>query len=252
VAKLLAGYRDRPGADRGAIARALVALSQLVIDHPAILGIDVNPLLADRNGAIALDARIEIDPARLDADPEERLAIRPYPSRSEAQAMLAGREATIRPIRPEDVALYPAFLERVTSEDMRLRFLVPTRTLSERMLVRLTQLDYDRDIAFVAIDDATGELMGIVRYAADPDKRRAEYGVLVRSDLKHHGLGTDLMNHLIGHARREGIGELFGLVLHENVDMLALCDALGFIPEGVSDDPSMLRVVLPVAASGEA
>jgi acetyltransferase len=253
VAKLLAGYRDRPPADRGAITRTLVALSQLVIDNPAIVAIDVNPLLADGLGVIALDARIEIDPDQVGiAPPNPRLSIRPYPTGHDARVTTGDRSLTIRPIRPEDAALYPRFLDRTTPEDLRMRFLVATRVLSERTLIRLTQLDYDREMAFVAIDDASGELLGIVRYSADPDRTRAEYGVLVRSDCQHMGLGSALMRRLIEYAGGEGIGELFGTVLRENREMLTLCDELGFVREEISGDASIVRVVLPLTKAAAA
>lgn len=247
VSKLLRGYRNSPPADRTAIERVLVALAQLVVEHPAVTGIDVNPLLAGANGVIALDARIEIDAALLNAPaPNPRLSIRPYPTGLETVTAIAARSVTIRPIRPEDAALYPVFLERTTPEDMRRRFLAPTRTITERMLIRLTQLDYDRDMAFVALDDASGELIGIVRYSANADHTAAEYSVHVRSDWKHRGLGTTLMKRLISFAASEGIEELSGYVLRENGDMLTLCQELGFGTEQLNDEPTVVRVVLPL------
>ena len=130
---------------------------------------------------------------------------------------------------PADAQLYPRFLARVTAEDMRLRFLVPTRTLSAETLVRLSQLDYDRDIAFVALDQAE-ELAGIVRYNADPDREAAEFGLLVRSDLQGLGLGTVLMQTLIGYARANGLKRLVGSVLRENRNMLDIAERMGFRP----------------------
>src|SRR5690606_16332660 len=130
----------------------------------------INPLLADENGVIALDARIEIAAGRLDEPaPNRRLAVRPYPVGWEQQVTCGADRFTLRPIRPADAALYPRFLERVTAEDLRLRFLVPTAPLSQEIIVRLSQLDYDRDIAFVALEADSGELAGICRYASDPD-----------------------------------------------------------------------------------
>ncbi len=244
VSRLLAGYRDTPAADRAAIIATLVALSQLAIDFPLIGSIDINPLLADADGVIALDARIEIDPARVSSGRHGNLSIRPYPSGWSSRVAAGGQDYLLRPIRPEDVALYPAFLARMDREDMRLRFLTPTPTLSHDMLVRLTQLDYDRDIAFIALQPGTGELAGIVRYSADPDHITAEFGVLVRSDLKGAGLGRALMKQLITYARSDGIAELVGLVLRENGRMLALCNDLGFVADHLWSDPALLRRVL--------
>src|SRR5690606_16586499 len=169
VGALLSGYRDRAPADRAAIVAVLKAVSQLLIDFPAITAIDINPLLADADGAIALDARIEIDPSRLkEPGPNPSMAIRPYPSGWERVFENKGRAFRMRPIRPVDAELYPQFLKRITPEDMRRRFLIPTRQLSAEMIVRLTQLDYDRDIAFIALTEPEGALAGIVRYSADP------------------------------------------------------------------------------------
>ena len=228
ISRLLAGYRDRPATDRGALIAALLSLSQLAIDHPAIVAVDINPLVADAAGAVALDARIEIAADRLDESrPNRRLAVRPYPIGWERQVTCGTACFELRPIRPTDAALYPRFLDRVTPEDMRLRFLVPTATLSHETIVRLSQLDYDRDIAFVALDQG-GELVGICRYSSDPNHERAEFGVLVRSDLHGIGLGTALMQLLLEYARADGISVLEGTILRENESMLELARYLGF------------------------
>lgn len=193
------------------------------------MAIDVNPLLVDENGAIALDARVEIDLAHAtDTGPNPMLAVRPYPSGWDRDVHADGLAVSLRPIRPTDVALYPDFLRRVTPEDLRLRFLTPMATLSSDALIRLTQLDYDRAIAFVALEKPGGDLAGIVRYTADPDRESAEFGVLVRSDLQGHGLGVTLMEQLIAYAKADGIGRLEGQILSENHRMAELCRQLGF------------------------
>jgi len=244
VSRLLAGYRDVKPADHAAIVGVLLTLSQLAIDFPMITSIDINPLIADSSGVTALDARVAIDPSRAAwPAPNRALSIRPYPSEAQSQAVLSGVHYLIRPIKPSDAALYPAFLARVTEEDMRLRFLVPTR-LTEETLIRLTQLDYDREIAFLAIDEGTRELAGIVRYAAVPDRSSAEFGILVRSDLKGRGVGYALLKTLIDYARSQHIGQLFGRVLRENQTMLTLCAEHGFASTTEPDDASLIRVTL--------
>lgn len=244
ISRLLAGYRDRPAADRGAIVSAMLSLSQLAIDHPAIVAVDVNPLLVNETGAVALDARIELDPARLaEAAPNPRLAVRPYPAGWEQRVEAGGELYDTRPIRPADAALYPRFLERVTAADMRLRFLVPT-VLSQQAMVRLSQLDYDRDIAFVALEAATGDLAGICRYASDPDRERAEFGVLIRSDLQGRGLGGALMERLLDYARAHGVARLEGAILRENRVMLDLAARLGFAPVTEPEVSAVTRVRL--------
>jgi acetyltransferase len=248
VSRLLAGYRDRAPADREAILRVLTALSQLAVDFPEIVGVDINPLLADANGVVVLDARIQIDaPRGRIGDKEFHLAIRPYPADATTKGQLADLAFTLRPIKPTDAALYPAFLERMDRDDLRLRFLAPVETISHDLLIRLTQLDYDREMAFVAILEPGGELGGIVRYAADPDRQKAEFGILVRSDLKGRGLGTLMMRRLIDHARGEGIGRLEGTVLRENTRMLELCRELGLAFSADESEPTLIRASIDLS-----
>lgn len=246
ISKLLAGYRDRPPADRPAIVGALLSLSQLVIDFPCVKSCDINPLLADADGVLALDARIEIDPLRiLEIGPNPDMAIRPYPSGWERVAALGAYR--IRPIRPIDAGLYPRFLEKVTAEDIRLRFLSSSEVLSPEMMTRLTQLDYDRDMAFIAIEERSGDLVGIARLSAEPDHQIAEFGLLVRSDFKGHGLGGALMAQLLDYAKADGIEMIYGLMLRENGAMIALSSALGFAREAYPADLTLLRVGLMLA-----
>jgi len=229
IGKLLAGYRDRAPADREGIIRALIALSQLVVDFPCIVSMDINPLFADSEGVIALDARIEIEPNDVErTGPNPALAIRPYPAAWEKDLVLAGQEYHLRPIKPADVSLYPAFLAKVSPEDIRFRFLAPRQHFPDEMLLRLTQLDYEREIAFVALRKDTGELAGIVRLSSDPDKEAAEYGLLVRTDLQGHGLGWALLRHVIDYARADGLAVINGLILNENAKMLTMAKEFGF------------------------
>lgn len=229
IGRLLAGFRDRKPADRAALAAALNGLSQMIVDFPCIVAMDINPLLADAEGVVALDARIEIDPSAVEqTGPNPGLAIRPYPAGWEMDLATAAGAYHIRPIKPADVALYPDFLSKVSPDDIRLRFLAPRRNFSDEMLMRLTQLDYDRDMAFVALQAGTGALAGIGRLSCDPDRTVAEYALLVRTDLQGHGLGWALLRRLVDYARAERIGRLEGMVLAENEAMLAMCREFGF------------------------
>ena len=153
----------------------------------------------------------------------------------------------LRPIRPADAELFPAFMARIEPEDLRLRFLSPLKALSPRMMVQLTQLDYDRDIAFLALEVGNGDMAGVVRYSSDPDHEAAEFGVLVRSDLHGRGLGTALMRQLVDYARADGLQRLDGLILRENARMVTLCQELGFAIEPDPDDPNLVRARLPIA-----
>ena len=227
--KQLGGYRGRPSADVDAIALALVQLSQLVCDFDEIVELDINPLLADTAGTIAVDARIRVQRQAVDESPQSRLAIRPYPSEWESRESIPGvGEFRLRPVRPEDAPDFIAFAHRISPEDMRMRFLAPMRELPPQLLARLTQIDYDREMAFV-LQDADNAIAGVARLAADPDGRRAEFAVIARSDIRGHGIGRLLMDRLIAYARSRGIAELFGDILAENTAMLALCRDLGCI-----------------------
>ena len=158
-------------------------------------------------------------------------------------------DVVLRPIRPEDETLYAAFLAHVTQDDLRLRLFAPHKDLSHKFIARLTQIDYAREMAFVALSKATGELLGVSRFAADPDYVRAEYAILVRSDLKGKGLGWTLMQQLIDYARATGIREMFGTVLAVNTNMLKMCRELGFTVEVDPGDASLRNVRLTLAAS---
>ncbi len=250
VWKLLQGYRNRPRADIDAIALTLVRLSYLAARHPQIREIDINPLLADEHGVIALDARVTI--ADETKSPRPPLAIRPYPSeweRTIARPALAPAglgEILIRPIRPEDEVLYAAFFEKIDKEDVRLRFFSPHVALSHAFLARLTQIDYAREMAFVALSKESGTLLGVARFIADPDFAKGEYGILVRSDLKGQGLGWALMTQLIDYARASQLQRIYGEVLAHNTTMLAMCRELGFDISISDDDPSIVRATLRI------
>jgi acetyltransferase len=242
----LQGYRDRPPADVEGIGEMLVRLSYLVARHNEIREIDINPLLADEKGVIALDARVLVADAT--ASPRVPMAIRPYPSQWSTDTQIEPIGAIrIRPIRPEDEALYADFFAHVTRHDQRLRFFTVAPDLSHRFLARLTQIDYAREMAFVAIAESSGALLGVVRMVADPDYTRAEYAILVRSDLKGRGLGWQLMQHLIAYAKAEKLEQLHGSALAGNATMLQMCRELGFSIEPEPGDDSVRRVVLQLA-----
>ncbi len=251
VWRLLQGYRNRPAADIDEIAETLVRLSYLAARHPEIREIDINPLLADERGVIALDARVRIaDQAK---DPRTPMAIRPYPTEWEHEVTLAGLGSILlRPIRPEDETLYADFFARIDDADIRLRFFQPHVGLSHRFLARLTQIDYAREMAFVAICRQTGNLLGVARFVADPDFVTGEYGVLVRSDLKGKGLGWALMTHMIDHARASGLEEITGIMLAHNTTMIAMCEKLGFATRMDPNDPALVDVTLRLKSAPNA
>jgi acetyltransferase len=246
IFRLLEGYRDEPAADLGAIADTLVRLSQLVVDCPCLRELDINPLLADAQGVIALDARIRIDAALIDTPaPNPRLAIRPYPNNWETTAeTMEGMRVLIRPIRPADELLYGTFIAKLEPEDIRFRFLAPRKEFSHAFIARFTQIDYARAMAFIALDAGGQELLGVARLATDPDYTSGEYAIIVRSDLKGKGLGFVLLHQLIRYAQSEGLRDLHGTVLAANERMLRLCHELGFqiVPDQL--EPGLLNVTL--------
>jgi acetyltransferase len=248
VWQLLQGYRSSPPAKIEAVVEVLIRLGQLAADHPEIRELDINPLLADTAGVVALDARLRIAPAR--SAGASRLAIAPYPQQLETIERL--RDATVlrmRPLRPEDEPMLHDLAAHMSHEDLRLRFFTPVSGLTHAVAARLSQLDYDRELALLAELDGTA--LGVVHFFADPDKLRAEYAIAVRSDWKGRGLGYLLMNRLIEIARQRGIGELVGEVLHENEPMLRMCRELGFAIAPQPHDPAVMLVRKPLATRGE-
>jgi len=239
VSRVLKAYRDVPAADVDAVALLLVKLAQLAADLPELRELDLNPVLADQNGLIAVDARIAVAPveaARRGPSGHPRFAIRPYPKEWERHAELRdGTKILVRPLRPEDEPLYGPFLAAVTQQDLRLRFFAPVKEFGHTFIARFTQIDYARAMAFIAIEESPGNMLGVVRLHADANYERGEYAILVRSDLKGRGLGYLLMQMIIEYARAEDLKTIEGQVLAENTAMLAMCRELGF---SISPDPS--------------
>ncbi len=247
VTRVLGAYRDVPAADREAIALTLVKLSQISADLPEIRELDLNPLVADETGVISLDARIAVAPAQLDrgSGVNERFAILPYPKNWERHVDLRdGRRVFVRPVRPEDEPMYVRFFEKITPEDLRLRFFAPVKEFSHAFIARLTQVDYARAFVLVAIEEETGEMLGEVRLMRDVDRPVGEYAVILRGDLKGQGLGWALMSFMIAHAEEIGLEEVEGQVLDENVTMLGMCANLGFHISADPNEPGVKAVRL--------
>ena len=247
VSRLLGGWRDHAPARVDAVCAVLVALSQMLADLPDLAELDINPLWADADGVLALDARVRIDAAA--GGGSARFAIRPYPDQLEERVAWQGRSIVLRPIRPEDGERHRAFIERLDPEDLRMRFFQSRRALHAGELARLTQIDYEREMAFVAVAaDAAGteETLGVVRAIADPDNEEAELAIVVRSDLKQRGLGALLTRKMIGYCRDRGTRRLVALVLRENHGMQALARAEGFASDPAWKDRDALRMVLPL------
>jgi acetyltransferase len=250
VARLLAGYRDHPPAQLDAVRDVLIAVSQMLVDLPEIAELEISPLWADAQGVIAHDARV-----RLSATPvagAARFAIAPYPQELAETVAWRGESLLLRPIRPEDEAQHRAFIEQLEPEDLRFRFFSARRELQRSELARLTQIDYDREMAFIAVrerEDGSCETLGVARAVADPDNTEAELGVIVRSDLKGAGLGSMLLQKLIAHLKRRGTQRFVALILRENTAMQELARAHGFVADDEAPEPpepGTLRLVLPL------
>jgi acetyltransferase len=253
VARQLGGYRNHPPARLDAIAAVLVQVSRLVADLPEIVELDINPLLADSHGAIVLDARMRIARADRTGSTLDRLAIRPYPSELEELVDWHGEQILLRPIRPEDGPAHVDFFNALTADDVRYRMFVRVRELQPAQLARFTQIDYDREMAFIATRPAVGpnadghpETLAVGRVVADPDNVSAEFAVTVRSDLKGKGLGIMLMNKLIAYCRARGTREIVGEALPQNAPVIGLVKKLGFTVGPVDEDEGVRKFKLPL------
>jgi acetyltransferase len=216
-----------------ALAGALVSVSRLILDHPEVVELDINPILADAEGVIALDARVRLD----DPAYRQQSAIVPYPRELETTEQLRdGTVMHLRPIRPDDATVARRFLESVSPEDIRARFHGAMRDFSGALLIRLTQIDYDREIALIGLREGDELPLGVVRLYSEPDGISGEFAILVRSDLHGHGLGTTLMHRIIKVARDRGLQRVVGSVLRDNARMLHLVRELGFVAENARGD----------------
>jgi acetyltransferase len=247
AARLLGAYRNVPAANREALIDVLLRVSDLVCALPWVAEMDINPLLLDPTGAVALDARVIIDPDRRHLDSRySHLAIHPYPEALEAVERLRdGTEVTIRPIRPEDAERETAFITELSDESRYLRFLSIVRHVTPEMVARFTQIDYDREMALIATREEDGHesIIGVARYVRDPNPASAEFAVVIADRAQRKGLAAKLMGRLMAHARFAGIERLRGLVLASNDSMLELMGRLGFEAFPVPDDPSLVDVV---------
>ena len=243
ISRRLAGYRDRPPVKADALHDVLIAVSQMLADLPHLAELDINPLWVDEKGVLALDARIRVSPTPVAG--AANFAIRPYPARWVKTMQWENQRVTVRPIRPEDEGQHRRFLEQLAPEDVRMRVFYTRRELPHSELARLTQIDYDREMAFIAeVPGADGpQTLGVARAVSDPDNTEAEFAVIVRSDLKARGLGTLLMATLEDYLRQRGTQRLFGQVLRENAAMLQLARSEGYTVEEARESDPDIRVV---------
>jgi acetyltransferase len=251
IHKALLGVRGRPPVDMDALEGICVRFSQLVVEQPQIREIEINPLIASPAGMLALDARVTVYDSDTPDSALPRPAIRPYPRRYASPFNLrTGEQVMIRPIRPEDEPLLVAFHEALSEESVYLRYagtLHLERRVAHERLARLCFIDYDREMALVAVrgTDAGAEMLGVGRLTRLHGTEDAEFALLVRDDAQGQGLGTELLRRLVDIGRREGVARIVGDVLGENRGMQSVARELGFrIVQQPGDD--MVKVVLDI------
>ncbi len=255
VSRLLAGYRGHPAMDHAAIEDALIALGRMAIDHPEIAELDVNPLLADHTGVIALDARVRV------RDPVQAVpaALVSYPLELEHVVKARdGGEILIRPIRPEDAPALQRFIEALDPTTIRARFFETMKRLPPAMLARLTQIDYDREMAFVAIDrkatpaDADpGEqvICGVGRLIILPGGTRGEYALTACPATVGRGVAHALMDDLVAYANRRGLRELCGEELADSTGLIGVARDTGGTVKHDAEEPTKVCILLPLIAA---
>ncbi|MBN8767063.1 MAG: bifunctional acetate--CoA ligase family protein/GNAT family N-acetyltransferase [Thiobacillus sp.] len=246
VATLLGAFRNRPPADMDALENILLRLSEMVCELPWLSELDINPLLVDDRGALALDARIVIAPRVPTADRYSHMAIHPYPVHLVTHWQLpSGHDVVIRPIRPEDAELTQDFVRSLSEETKYFRFMDAVSELSPAMLARLTQIDYTREMALLALTEIDGREveLGVARYAINPDAESCEFALVVDDAWQKQGIGHKLMDVLMDVARSVGLKTMEGEVLKANHPMLKLVQALGFRVEAHPEDETIRKVL---------
>jgi acetyltransferase len=245
VARLLQRFRHMPPVDAAALEQVLLRISELVCELPHVIELDINPLIVDEHGLAAVDARIGVDFPPASAAPYAHMAIHPYPAYLVSQWQLAdGTPLTIRPIRPEDAQIEQAFVRGLSEQSRYFRFMQAVHELTPQMLVRFTQIDYDREMALIAVvDDDGSELqVAVARYTAYPDQRSCEFALVVADQWQRRGIGSHLMQALMQVAKNKGIALMEGEVIAGNSNMLTLMKHLGFSSRAQPGDEGVVWV----------
>lgn len=249
VSSYLDEFRNMPPINMEALEMVLLRVSEMVCELPWLKELDINPLIVDENGAVAVDARIVADNVSPTADRYDHMAIHPYPQHLTTHWTLPdGTDVTIRAIKPEDADLEVNFVRKLSAETKYFRFMNTMRELPPAMVVRLTQIDYDREMAFVATvtEDGQETEIGVCRYAVNPDGESCEFAVVVADDWQHRGLARRLMGVLIETARNRGLVYMNGVFLANNDRMLRFVQSLGFVLSSDPEDSTVKLGVLPL------
>jgi acetyltransferase len=234
-----------PAADIDALGDVLLRGSNMACELPWIEEMDVNPLFIDENGVTAVDARVVVGIPRPSTDPYNHMAIHPYPADLETHWQLPdGTDVTIRPIRPEDAEIEDDFVRNLSEETKYFRFMHAVHELTPEMLVRFTQIDYNREMALIAVTNDDGHEVehGVARYVTNPDQTSCEFALVVSDQLQGHGIGQRMLKRLMEVARSRGLDMMEGEVLANNRKMLDLVASMGFQIQPSEDDPSIKYV----------
>jgi len=245
IAALLKGYRDRPAADIDGVVGVLVQLSQIVADHGEVTEIDINPLLCDARGVIAVDCRIRVRAS--DVSAQSRLAIRPYPERLETEIRTPeGQVYKVRPIKPEDEPALRRFAEEVDTQDLWHGFFAPLRDRTHETAARLSQIDYDREMTLVAWE--ADRVAGLVRSLADADRDASECAVIIRRDLRQKGLAKQLLQALLSTIAILGIRKAVLIFPSDETRMLNIAADMAFAVGPMPAEASLLRATKDLMA----
>ncbi len=241
AAKMLGAFRNLPAANINALINVLQRVSEIVCELPAIDELDINPVLLDDHELIAVDARITVRAPATSTREFGHMAIHPYPTELVSSWQLAdGTDITLRPIRPEDAEIEQDFVTNLSDNSKYFRFIQTFDALTPQMLARFTQIDYDTEMALIAVinDEKTdARAIGVARYVSNPDRESCEFALTVADEWQNKGVGRELMQHLMSIAKDRGIEVMMGEVLRNNSKMLKMCQKLGFrLSHDDSDD----------------
>ncbi len=246
AARFLKRFRNLPEADIAKLTDVLQRISEIACELPEVQELDINPLLVDEDGVIAVDARVVVAPPKTSTTHYGHMAIHPYPPELETSWQLPdGTDVLVRPIRPEDAEIEQDFVENLSPESKYFRFMQSMDKLTPLMLARFTQIDYDREMALVAVINEhtpNARILGVARYVSNPDRQSCEFALTVADAWQKKGIGRQLMQRLMTVARDRGIEIMEGEVLSQNSKMLRLCENLGFRTVHNAEEPDVVEV----------
>jgi acetyltransferase len=245
IATMLEQFRNLPAVNVDALVDVLLRVSNMACELPWLQEMDINPLILDENGAVAVDARVVVGLPRPSTDPYHHMAIHPYPADLETHFQLPdGTDVTMRPIRPEDAEIEALFILNLSDEAKYFRFMHAVHELTPEMLVRFTQIDYNREMALIAVTHEDGHEVehGVIRYVTNPDQSSCEFALVVSDEFQGHGVGQRMLKRLMEIARSRGLDTMEGEVLSENRRMLNLVKSMDFQIQPTPDDPGVRYV----------